>query len=1768
MFLTNITSFVFNLVIMCFVALWLSYRILETRIEPEKPLRKSRFYTLFTILSIFSMLTLLSYVFAPKRIFTNASHHVIEHLGFSFQNELYLSNQSNPEEAIWDKKNGELSLNANHQKNGFQLKASNFYEPIFIKKGIYYQLGNALISEPVEKELSVMLADTLGINILVKQKEKHYTIRVFLNGKVFGPYTSLVRFPIHTGYYLTSFLNGLPADIPEMTNLTTALSGSLLLREKDTKQTEGNPLIFFPSAALIESNPVIRINGKTIDLKAENYAEINLDAEIPFYVGLWNTQMKTYKAVYKNSACLLLSTFPDKKYLKNTEAEKELLFVTSSANEIAKNNLTSGFYYPILVNESNRHHISATLSYQTGATKEKMSFRIINLDQNDFSDNRKSETFMAGDTIYIKTKGSILNAGNTQWLFKIKDLKADNPLQFWHLIAINVLLLLMIFISMWLTPYHEQSKTEYITYIFIICLMTIRSVLIWRVSTFIPTEDMTENIFRQLTVGMFSNFKNGAIASITFFMALCVWKTIPRQLLKNLKTPLFLLKSSYSDYLLLCLYILCIGVKILGVQELERISSIFMPLVIYVFIEFCYLYQLHRQQHTSGFHKRYRMLAIANWLICFGYLAISDAGFSIVFFIATLIYWLLQTLTFPAYLQHATSDPWFGSLRHFRFISPIIVLITFIIFSPYLISWIFLRTRFFLTIMAVFMATFGFSILFLKKHGSSRLKATFSIGIFCSGILLFVLRDTVAEKIQEKSYIRYRAEVLFKTPDEIIKDEAFQFSSGNDSKLLRAAQNQWFINYYYENGITGHVSPFIQLFKGNYFQLLPSFQKGSPYLTQISDLVSVRYVIGEHSQLIIFILLAQIIILIVSAIGHENPFNFYGKLRIFLLCLLFAVGFFIWMAATNRIIFLGQDFPLLSLNSILTLLFTFSILFFVVCFGRLSGYHHSGGSFNAYGGKIFYAVIRLVMLTGILLILFRKHDFSEKRFNLDDTIALLREDFYSLNISFAKYQEANPRLSQSIPSLLEGFEKHQALEKSDIFKTEFSRSAFKAYLKVLKKQNNSQNLIHVKRTNEGKYTFVINKLYYEVLSPDLTNGSWKGHLVSTNNQNAHTLINRDTQREYVLDPSITNNNLEKALTKNGIHDFSENHNIRFTMVPASWTTDSLPRILVSSTSGQQAVNRTEFTIKNKDEIIRSGSSAKALVLKAGDIIQFFPANSQLPATLQYLHQPKVYLAKNVWLNGKNQFFYPLKHKFVWPYHFANLVKTKFNGQPKQLTQDLAITIDADLTAQIYDIVDDYFKKPLWKKTSEENNRAFNMVLLDNNGKIILLSDFQKGLPIKFDPNHINEYKESLDKIYLSADTDSERLIFGNRCLLRSDNGPASTFKPVLYAAVTSQFNFDWPHLSFGGLSTAASIVRKSGPDSYVVNKFGNKPVNFNLISPNFPAHNNIFYISQSTNSYNSMITFLGSLDKPQIGRLVNYIKGYGNDSTFLKRGLSINQAENFPDFRMGNQSFRINHFPTWSNEHSLLAKGLWENFNLPVRPEQLKGTEGQNIQNIAYDLDSVGFAQSKSSFRLWSFPEPSHLYLIDRNNLHNAVVQVASGADPINTTPLKMAEMAGALFSFNKGFKATVLTYTKAKYKPLSADQTWGGANHLSAFYADNLFRGMHESIVQGTARDLIGTYLTKNYPGYYFYAKTGTISGNSSKSKRDKHLMLIISKNNLHGQLLTTNELKNNRFYVLYISFYKQSANGSWGTAANVLQAIVKKVIESSSFQTHINHE
>ncbi len=318
MLVTTFSSYIFNLITLTFVALWISYRILNVPISTDKNLRKTTLYNWFLWLSVFAVLAQFSYVFAPKRIFSNASHHAIEHLGFSFNQKLELVNSESPNQSIFDEKRGGLSINQNGEK--FNLNTNDFNEPIYVKKGDDFVLSNAPNATPITKQLEIILNDSLTFSLLLNLKDKvPYSIKTKVKNQEFGTFDVPISQVLQSGYSLADMLRRLTNDAPNMADIVSALDSSWIVRlqfNRQNKTFDNNPLLLFPSASLLSKGAKIYIDGKEINFDRNLQSTIGLAQNQPFYLGLWHSQVRIFELEKRASHAEITLSIPYKKISK------------------------------------------------------------------------------------------------------------------------------------------------------------------------------------------------------------------------------------------------------------------------------------------------------------------------------------------------------------------------------------------------------------------------------------------------------------------------------------------------------------------------------------------------------------------------------------------------------------------------------------------------------------------------------------------------------------------------------------------------------------------------------------------------------------------------------------------------------------------------------------------------------------------------------------------------------------------------------------------------------------------------------------------------------------------------------------------------------------------------------------------------------------------------------------------------------------------------------------------------------------------------------------------------------------------------------------------------------------------------------------------------------------------------------------------------------------------------------------------------------------
>lgn len=171
------------------------------------------------------------------------------------------------------------------------------------------------------------------------------------------------------------------------------------------------------------------------------------------------------------------------------------------------------------------------------------------------------------------------------------------------------------------------------------------------------------------------------------------------------------------------------------------------------------------------------------------------------------------------------------------------------------------------------------------------------------------------------THIRYRTKVLVEDWDKTLNNERVS----DDKKITRfrqTSENQWILDHYYTH--RPHLTD-------PYFQRQPMSKTGAMWGAQSTDLSFLRFGIGEHG--ISYAAALLVLMLAVFALAFRQPKNpketrreARRSIAIAALLLILTQGIFVWMSVTNKFIFFGQDFPMLSITSKMTIFYVLFLL--------------------------------------------------------------------------------------------------------------------------------------------------------------------------------------------------------------------------------------------------------------------------------------------------------------------------------------------------------------------------------------------------------------------------------------------------------------------------------------------------------------------------------------------------------------------------------------------------------------------------------------------------------------------------------------------------------------------------------------------------------------------------------------------------------------------------------------------------------------------------
>ncbi len=207
---------------------------------------------------------------------------------------------------------------------------------------------------------------------------------------------------------------------------------------------------------------------------------------------------------------------------------------------------------------------------------------------------------------------------------------------------------------------------------------------------------------------------------------------------------------------------------------------------------------------------------------------------------------------------------------------------------------------------------------------------------FATAISLFIVAFLFfpKERILDKAAMtKYRIDVMTMPMDKAI-EVAYQDGKTYEP-VIRAAQNQWFINtFIYEKN-----NPAVNAAGFNLLPHAPQ-NKGAKYNAQATDLVASRFFIAEHGKwsVLLYVLLLLLPTTLLASFYKLYP-DFTNRINnnyptitagFSLLNYLLITALLVILAATGRYIFFGQDLPFGSILSKQSILFPSILIVAVV----------------------------------------------------------------------------------------------------------------------------------------------------------------------------------------------------------------------------------------------------------------------------------------------------------------------------------------------------------------------------------------------------------------------------------------------------------------------------------------------------------------------------------------------------------------------------------------------------------------------------------------------------------------------------------------------------------------------------------------------------------------------------------------------------------------------------------------------------------------------
>jgi hypothetical protein len=1752
-FLTSLTFlYAFTIVVLLLYGLFYYKNFIKNGYQ------KRRFPFLFLLIGVACFSFLYFNIHAPLSLktFSNLDHHFIRHDGFAIAKSIELGRTDT------------VNYNGNSfnrfllSKHHDQLEVLSSYseEPFYAASDSYYKLLS--VNYPAADHIVSFQIDSVVVSL---KSIADTSFELTLNNAIVSRTGKIIKKGIASWNILKDDIAFINSSWYTNEKLVAVLKNIFLLRDDVSKNGAGE-LKYFLSGRLFQYASVVKYDEKNI--QQDNIAfqsAITDNSTIAWGVGFLDNNRNQFRINYLSTdSFVLLNRYPvsyplteeDKGDWSKRSINK---FLVSDAKDMQQMPAVfgEGFMFSPFNGDNSIDFSPVLLSCQKDKANEPLQLQA---------------KFMSGGALPIISSNDKLilpaKAANFSWMFSIHNsfnwklgTKTMSALT-WQLLLFSSLLFffILVFFSSFLKSANKLSWIWQILSSVTMVLLTTRFFLYWRYKSFPPYEGMDLPSVQQLN--SFWNF--GIILFVTIILAIIFGFGFLKYLYIAIRRySASILKQSYNEsslnkvfvseekvastinsislvkkrgiklvFFLSWLFILLAAGGFAAFNNFEpttcRHLAIGLVLIYFVFIYVSYKHSplvASSEKSWWGISTGRSFDIIINNPVkvllsvsLLGLFAFVDIGFAIVF-----LNFLLFNEAFLC-INYAIAGLSAGSKKNASLfgVFGFIYLLLFagnLVFGPYIFKYLLeLPQLLYIAGYILFAIIISYTIVRLLHRLPIRKKILTG---FVTAISLFVVAFLFfpKERILDKAAMtKYRIDVMTMPMDKAI-EVAYQDGKTYEP-VIRAAQNQWFINtFIYEKN-----NPAVNAAGFNLLPHAPQ-NKGAKYNAQATDLVASRFFIAEHGKwsVLLYVLLLLVPTTLLASFYKLYP-DFTNRINnnyptitagFSLLNYLLITALLVILAATGRYIFFGQDLPFGSILSKQSILFPSILIVAVVLLFKNIPLEQYPNRRKLIPGAIVFAGLALLLF--IVKPVFNKDNefgVSDLAKNMDSYIELRLQPIFD----YFDSSKTTRRLTMTKKDQLfsDSVRKLQAAGFIDDAGKFFSKE-IEAYTRSSFSRHLDQDKMLYLDLYSGKPQLAVNDNYFRIEPPPHLQQFWTGNVFSDSTNYNITLW--DAADGAIVNKRISSYTDEQTTTLGS--------GLQLTF-KKSFGENLFSQLCLVNRSG------VSIELRNSDGII-SLSNNDTLLLRNPDRIRMIDSAG---SDKLLVIQPDAFM-KNYYVNGSRFYVYPMGDDFIWARNFAESISSEYTAKGNT-KKNAFISLDVEMTDSLSQMI----QKMMNTDTAYKKGAEYGICIADGNGRLITMTDFIKDFN-RPDPNDKAGFNKVIkgDNGFVSQSLLRKQI--GNINLLRMNPGPGSTLKPIVFAAIASQLKLDWDAFAAEGFSQKQQFFGGEKVSEYDFEKNNGR---ITKVSD---------YLRYSDNYYHSNLLLLGSYSRQSLQTLLEHHFATQNSQpsfswpyfSYNGKQYWLNGFENWPGYINGKANF--------GSDSSFVSVGLFNNFGIYTY------RNGKGADRFSSVYDSLLFQESykKSGFIL---PEYA---LFDQkgtgmdNGKPNEVFMSSfrghvKGSSQVMVPPVKMVDAFGKLISQNRNYSLTLNPYAEENiFTPFDTDNGVSYSNYLSLI-REKVFEGLKQALFSGTASRL-GSMMKDGSP-YYYYAKTGTTGDDESKAK-SKLFTIIISQKDVTDPDFN---FRKNKFYTIYFT----SQNGPTKQNEEFQAAIIKYVEQTAAFNRYMS--